>query len=82
MKISRIILGFMVILLSGYGLISGNIGRVLPLMLLSAGLLFAVIGITEFQKRKADAFNLFPLSGFFVRWNLYPCVKQTGAILE
>ncbi|MDW0111515.1 DUF3953 domain-containing protein [Sporosarcina aquimarina] len=71
MKILRIILGIVVILLSGYGLISGNIGTVLPLMLLSAGLLFAVIGITEFQKRKADAFNLFLVSGFVLFVGIY-----------
>ena len=71
MKMLRIILGIVVVLISGYGLISGDIGTVLPFMLLSAGLLFAVIGIVEFQKRKADAFNLFLVSGFVLFVAIY-----------
>ena len=71
MKVLRITLGIVIILLSGYGLITGSIGTVLPFTLLSAGLLFAVIGITEFQKRKADAFNLFLVSGFVLFVAIY-----------
>lgn len=74
MKILRIILGITIIALSGYGLIAGDVGTILPYMLLLAGLMFIVMGITEFKKRNADAFNLFLVSGFVLFVAIYSLV--------
>ncbi|MGO4936480.1 DUF3953 domain-containing protein [Fundicoccus sp. Sow4_H7] len=40
-------------------------------MFLSMGLMFIVMGITEFRKRKADAFNLFLVSAFVLFVAIY-----------
>lgn len=74
MKILRIILGITIIGLSVYGLITGSVGTIIPYMLLLAGLMFIVMGITEFKKRNADAFNLFLVSGFVLFVAIYSLV--------
>jgi len=71
MKILRIILTITAIALSGYGLVTGNIGTIMPYVLLSMGLMFIVMGITEFRKRKADAFNYFLVSAFVLFVAIY-----------
>lgn len=71
MKILRISLGATIIGLSVYGLITGNVGTIIPYMLLLAGLMFIIMGITEFTKRNADAFNLFLVSGFVLFVAIY-----------
>ncbi len=74
MKILRGILGITIIGLSVYGLITGSVGTIIPYMLLLAGLMFIVMGITEFKKRNADAFNLFLVSGFVLFVAIYSLV--------
>lgn len=71
MKTLRIILTIIVIVLSSYGLITGNIGTIMPYMLLSMGLIFIVMGIAEFKKRNADAFNFFLVSVFVLFVGIY-----------
>ncbi|WP_251628863.1 DUF3953 domain-containing protein [Sporosarcina luteola] len=71
MIILRIILAITVITLSCYGFITGDVGTIVPYMLLSCGLLFIVMGITEFKKRKADAFYYFILSAFVLYIAIY-----------
>lgn len=71
MKILRLILAIVVIALAGYGLVTGNVGIILPYMLLVTSLMLIVMGIMEFQKRKADAFNLFLVSAFVLFVGIY-----------
>ncbi|PIC67623.1 hypothetical protein CSV71_10435 [Sporosarcina sp. P21c] len=71
MKILRIIFMVMGIALVGYGWKTGTIGVIMPYLLLVMGLNFIVMGITEFQKRKANAFNLFLTAGFVLFVGVY-----------
>ena len=71
MKILRTFLVITAIALSSYGLITGTNGIIVPYLLLLMGLMLIVMGITEFQKRKADAFNLFLAAGFVLFVGVY-----------
>ena len=64
LKILRLILAIIVVGLSGYGLITGTSGVIIPFALLFLGAMFLVTGITEFQKRKANAITSFLVAGF------------------
>lgn len=63
-KVLRITLAIVVIALSSYGLITGTTEIILPYVLLLMGLMFLVMGVTEFQKRKLTAFTIFLAAGF------------------
>lgn len=71
MKVLRIIFPVIVIVLSSYALITDKTEILIPYILLLMGLMLLVVGIHEFQKRKATALTLFLASGF----SLFVAVK-------
>lgn len=71
MKILRINLTIIIVALSVYGLTTGTSGVIMPYVLLLAGLMLLVMGIIEFQKRKATAFTIFLAAGFSLFVGIY-----------
>jgi len=57
--------------LSSYGLIIATNGIIMPYLLLLMGLMAIVMGIIEFQKRKATALTLFLVAGLVLFVGVY-----------
>jgi hypothetical protein len=62
-----------------YSLLTGAPGVIIPYTLLFIGIMLLVTGITEFQKRKANAFSYSWIQRFC--FNLY-FIELTGAFVE
>lgn len=71
LKLLRFILAIVVVGLSGYGIMTGTNGVVMPFVLLILGIMLLVIGITEFQERKAAAITSFLVAGFSFFVSIY-----------
>lgn len=71
MKILIVILGTIVLVFSGYGLLTGNTEVIFPFMLVAVGLLFIAAGISEFGKRKVDGLINFVLAAFILVAAIY-----------
>lgn len=71
MNILRIILSIIVVALSGYGLLSGEPGEIIPYALLVLGLLLLVNGIISFRKRNVNAITSFLVAGFSFFVSIY-----------
>ena len=71
MKVLRMFFPIVVIALSSYALIANKTEILIPYILLLMGLMLLVVGIHEFQKKKATALTLFLASGF----SLFVAVK-------
>ncbi|WP_117149178.1 DUF3953 domain-containing protein [Paraliobacillus zengyii] len=71
MKILRLILAIIVVGLSSYALLTDKPGVIIPYALLFLGIILLVTGITEFQKRNANAINSFLAAGFSFFISIY-----------
>ena len=71
MKILRHISAIIVVALSSYGLLTGTPGVIIPYALLFIGIMLLVNGITEFQKRNANAISSLLIAGFSFFVSIY-----------
>lgn len=71
MNILRRILAIMVVVLASYGLITGTTAILMPFALLLLGLMFIVMGVLEYRKRKAISVTLFLVAGFTIFVSIY-----------
>jgi len=71
MNILRRILAIMVVVLASYSLITGTTAILMPYALLLLGLMFIVMGVLEYRKRKAISVTLFLVAGFTIFVSIY-----------
>ncbi|MCM3386933.1 DUF3953 domain-containing protein [Ureibacillus chungkukjangi] len=71
MKLLKIILCIIVLAIAGYSLWTDEFGTI-PILLLAAGLITLVSGVTEYQgKRKLNAYLSFLSAGFCIFVGVY-----------